>query len=102
MACRARAAAHPPRIGCLFSPVLPFTNASGHPADDVFVDGLTEGIIDSLSAAPGLKVISRMSAFRYKGREIVPRHVGRELGGIDALLLGRAREHGEQITLDVD
>ena len=43
-----------------------------------------------------------MSAFRYKGREIVPRHVGRELGGIDVLLLGRAREHGEQITLDVE
>ena len=85
-----------------FVAVLPFTNAPGQPADDFFVDGLTEGIIDSLSAAPGLKVISRMSAFRYKGRDIVPRRVGRELGGIDALLLGRARQHGDHFTVEVE
>jgi len=85
-----------------FVAVMPFTNAPEHPADDVFVDGLTEGIINSLSAVPGLKVISRTSAFRYKGRDIVPRRVGRELGGIDALLLGRARQQGDRMTLTVE
>jgi TolB-like protein len=92
----------PSTIQMPFVAVLPFTDGPGQPVEDVFVDGLTEGIIDSLSAVPGVKVISRMSAFRYKGRDIVPRHVGRELGGIDALLLGRARHHGDRITLDVE
>jgi eukaryotic-like serine/threonine-protein kinase len=49
--------------------VLPF-RIHGEIADiEYFSDGLTEGLIDSLSRLPKMKVINRTSSFRYKGRE---------------------------------
>ncbi len=60
--------------------VLPFANASADPNMDYLSDGITESLISSISQLPNLKVISRASAFRYKGREVDPRAVGRELG----------------------
>src|SRR5713226_8668445 len=60
--------------------VLPFANANGDPNMEYLSDGITEGVIDRLSGLPNIKVISRTSAFRYKGRDIEPQKVGRELG----------------------
>jgi hypothetical protein len=40
--------------------------------------------------------------FRYKGREIVPRRIGRELGGVEALLVGRARRLADRVLLTVE
>src|ERR1019366_2938258 len=57
--------------------VLPFTNASGNPDTEYLSDGITEGIIDRLSALPNVKVISRTSAFRYKRRDIEPQKVAK-------------------------
>ena len=50
--------------------VLPFENGSADPDAEYFSDGVTESIISSLSQLPDVKVISRNSAFRYKGRTI--------------------------------
>ncbi|MDQ3547034.1 MAG: tetratricopeptide repeat protein [Verrucomicrobiota bacterium] len=44
------------------------------------VDGLTEGLIHSLSRLKDLKVISRSSVFVFKNKEINPQEVGRRLG----------------------
>ena len=85
-----------------FIAVMPFATGSENGADDEFVDGLTEGIISGLSTMQDVKVISRTSTFRYKGREIVPRRVGRELGGVDALLVGRADRKGDRVLLTVE
>ena len=60
--------------------VLPFANASGDPNTEYLSDGISESLINSLSELPHLKVMSRDSAFRYKGKQTDAQTVGRELG----------------------
>lgn len=67
--------------------VMPFVNVSGDPEMEYLADGLTESVIRDLSHMLNLKVMSRNSVFRYKGKEIDPRAVGRELR-VKAVLVG--------------
>lgn len=60
--------------------VLPFTNMSGDPEQEYFVDGMTEDITTALSRFKHLFVIARNSAFAYKGKQANAQQVGRELG----------------------
>jgi len=60
--------------------VLPFANMSGDPEQEYFSDGITEELINDLSGVPELFVISRNSAFTYKGQPVKVRDVGRDLG----------------------
>jgi TolB-like protein/Flp pilus assembly protein TadD len=60
--------------------VLPFVNMSGDPQQEYFSDGITEQIITSISKIPRLFVISRTSSFKYKGKAVDVKQVGRELG----------------------
>ncbi len=81
--------------------VLPFANASSDPNTEYLSDGITETLINNLSRLPNLKVISRSSAFRYKGREIDPRTAARELG-VRALLTGRVLQRGENLSVSAE
>jgi len=81
--------------------VLPFVNASGSSDAEYLSDGMAETLINSLSKLPGLKVTSRSLAFRYKGKEVDPRAVGRELS-VQAVLLGRLAQRGEQLSLSAE
>src|SRR5712692_3939060 len=49
--------------------VLPFVNVAGDPSLEYLADGIAETLINNLSQLAQLKVMSRNSAFRYKGRE---------------------------------
>lgn len=61
--------------------VLPFLNLSGEPNVDYVVDGIVDSLITDLSSClPDSFVISRSTAFTYKGRAISVRQVGEELG----------------------
>ena len=60
--------------------VLPFDNMSGDPEQEFFADGLTEDILTALSRFRGLFVISRNSAFVYKGKATNLQEVARDLG----------------------
>ncbi|MCH6563964.1 MAG: tetratricopeptide repeat protein, partial [Myxococcales bacterium] len=60
--------------------VLPFANMSGDPEQEYFADGITEELITDLAGVSELFVISRNSAFTYKGRPVKVRDVGRDLG----------------------
>jgi adenylate cyclase len=61
--------------------ILPFLNLSQDPNVDYFVDGICDSLITDLSRAlPGSFVISRSTAFTYKGRQVAVREIGRELG----------------------
>jgi serine/threonine protein kinase len=68
--------------------VLPFTNGGGDANSDYLSDGITESLIDSLAHVPQLKVKSRHSVFRYKGKDVDVQKVGNELG-VSALVSGR-------------
>jgi adenylate cyclase len=60
--------------------VLPFSNLSGDPSQDYFADGITEDLTSDLSRIAGSFVISRNTAFTFKGKAVDARQVGRELG----------------------
>jgi adenylate cyclase len=62
--------------------VLPFTNLSGDSNQDYFADGVTEDLTTDLSRLAGGFVISRNTAFTFKGRAVDARQVGRELGKV--------------------
>ncbi len=81
--------------------VLPFENGSGDPDAEYFSDGVTESIIISLSQLPDVKVISRTSAFHYKGQSIDPQTIGRELE-VDALVLGRVAQRGDELLISAE
>jgi adenylate cyclase len=60
--------------------VLPFENLSGDPEQDYFSDGFTHNLITQLYKMPGMFVIASGSTFKYKGKAVDVRQVGRELG----------------------
>jgi adenylate cyclase len=78
--------------------VLPFDNMSGDPKQDVFVDGLVEDIITTLSKLSGLSVIARNSSFVYKGKAMDVRAVAKELG-VRYVLEGSARRAGDRLRI---
>jgi TolB-like protein/DNA-binding winged helix-turn-helix (wHTH) protein/Tfp pilus assembly protein PilF len=81
--------------------VLPFVNESGDLEVEYLSDGISEGLINSLSQLPGLKVIARSSSFKYKGKEVDPREAGRSLG-VRAVLTGRVLRRGERLHVSVE
>jgi serine/threonine protein kinase/Flp pilus assembly protein TadD len=81
--------------------VLPFVNGSADPDADYLSDGITESLINSLSRLPNLKVMSRDSAFRYKGKDTDTETVARELG-VRTVLKGRVRQHGGNLAISAE
>lgn len=80
--------------------VLPFENLSGDPEQVFFSDGVTEDIIRELSRFRELHVISRNSSFRYRGKSVDMRQVGRELG-VHYVVEGSIRRSGQQLRISV-
>lgn len=78
--------------------VLPFTNMSGDPEQEYFVDGMVEDIITALSRFNQLLVIARTSSFTYKGRAVDIRQVARELG-VRFVLEGGVRKAGNRLRI---
>jgi eukaryotic-like serine/threonine-protein kinase len=81
--------------------VIPFSTSGGSADSDFVSDGITESLIDSLAHVPDLKVKSRNSVFRYKGKEVDAQQIGKELT-VDALLTGRIVQHGDTIQVSAD
>jgi len=78
--------------------VLPFVNMSGDPKQEYFSDGITEEIITALSKTPKLFIIARTSSFKYRGKEVDVRTVGRELG-VRYVLEGSVRKAGDKVRI---
>jgi eukaryotic-like serine/threonine-protein kinase len=81
--------------------VLPFVNASGDPNTEYLSDGITESLINSLSQLPNLKVMSRDSAFSYKGKQTDARTVGHELR-VRAVFKGRVTQRGDSLDISAE
>jgi TolB-like protein/Tfp pilus assembly protein PilF len=81
--------------------VLPFVNATGNPDVEYLSEGITQGLISTLAQLPKLKVVSLMSAYRYKGKAIDPPAVARELG-VHTILTGRMTKQGDSLTISAE
>ena len=69
--------------------VLPFENASDDPNAEYLSEGISEALINSLTELQQLRVIARSTAFHYKGKDVDPQRVGRELH-VAAVLTGQS------------
>jgi len=81
--------------------ILPFTNESNDPNAEYLSDGLTESITNSLSQLPGLTVMSRNAAFRFKNSRQDPQDAGRSLH-VGAVLSGRLVKFGDQVVIKTE
>jgi len=79
--------------------VLPFANQNAE--TEYLSDGLAESVTFSLSQVPNLKVMSRNSVFRYKGKDADARIIGSELN-VQAVLAGRINQHGDQLDISAE
>jgi serine/threonine protein kinase/tetratricopeptide (TPR) repeat protein len=77
--------------------VLPFANADAN--TDYLSDGITAGLIHTLSRVPQLRVMSRAAVFHYKGQQADPQKVGRDLN-VAAVLTGTVAQRGENLHID--
>lgn len=78
--------------------VLPFINMSGDPEQDYFSDGVTEDVITDLSKVSSLGVISRNTAFTFKGRAMPLSAIARQLG-VTHVLEGSVRKSGDRVRI---
>ncbi|HEY1431583.1 MAG TPA: adenylate/guanylate cyclase domain-containing protein [Stellaceae bacterium] len=90
----------PATIRWLSIVVLPFANLSNDPEQEYFVDGITDDLTTDLSRIADSFVISRNTAFRYKGKPIDVSQIGRELG-VRYVLEGSVRRTGDQVRVNV-
>jgi TolB-like protein/DNA-binding winged helix-turn-helix (wHTH) protein/Tfp pilus assembly protein PilF len=97
---RHRAASSPAPVPPRSLAVLPLKNLSGDAADEYLSDGIAESLINELAKINDLKVVSRASAFTFKGRETDPREVGRQLG-VAYLLEGSVNKSGERLRVNL-
>jgi eukaryotic-like serine/threonine-protein kinase len=81
--------------------VMPFINTGANPDLEYLSDGITESLINSLSQVPTLSVKARSSVFTYKGKEVTPQQVARDLS-VEAVLMGRVVQRADQVVLNVE
>jgi eukaryotic-like serine/threonine-protein kinase len=78
--------------------VTPFVNRSADPDNEYFSDGLSEDLINALTALPGLQMASRTSAFRFRGSELDIREIGEQLN-VGYVLEGSVRRAGSKLRV---
>jgi TolB-like protein/DNA-binding SARP family transcriptional activator/Tfp pilus assembly protein PilF len=80
--------------------VWPFEALGRDEADQRLADGLTDDLTNSLSRYPQLRVISRTSAFAYRGRGVDAAAVGADLG-VRYVVEGSIRTVGDKFRVNV-
>jgi serine/threonine protein kinase/Flp pilus assembly protein TadD len=78
--------------------VLPLTNMSSDPENELFADGITEEIISALTQIEELHVAARTSAFSFKGKYVDLRIVGERLN-VKTVLEGSVRKAGNRVRI---
>ncbi len=78
--------------------VLPFVNMSPDASQEYFADGIAEELLNLLARIPQLRVISRSSAFSFKGRNLDVTEIARQLH-VRYVLEGSVRKAGDQVRI---
>ena len=78
--------------------ILPFENLGGESANDFFSDGITEELIGAISRLPRLRVVSRTSAFSFRGKDVALTEIGAWLR-VGYVLTGTVRRAGDRLRL---
>jgi len=89
-------AATAPRLSIV---VLPFANMGGDPEQQYFADGITEDLTTDLSRIADMLVISRNTAFTYRGKAVATKQIGRELG-VRYVMEGSVRRSGNLVRVN--
>lgn len=89
----ARTAAPPTSIA-----VLPFLDLTDEMNHEIFVDGMTEELVDKLSRIPGLRVPAARSSLAFKGKEAAIRDIATALG-TTYVLDGSVRQSGNSLRV---
>ncbi|MGA8041962.1 MAG: protein kinase [Terracidiphilus sp.] len=79
--------------------VLPMRNLSSDPDSEYFSDGLTEELIGALGTIVGLRVVSRTSAFAFRGTTKDIREIGEALQA-QVILEGSVRRSGSRVRVN--
>lgn len=78
--------------------VLPFADMSAQHDQEYFTDGIAEEIINALTKVQALRVVSRSSAFAFKGKNQDIRQVGEQLN-VSTVLEGSLRKAGNRLRI---
>ena len=78
--------------------VLPFANISGDAEQEYFSDGISEDIITDLSKVSALHVVSRNTAFTFKGKPVDVRQVAGQLK-VSHVLEGSVRKAAGRVRI---
>jgi len=78
--------------------VLPFVDMSPDKDQEYFSDGVAEELLNLLATVPQLRVISRSSAFSFKGREVEVSEIARRLQ-VAHVLEGSVRKSGDRVRI---
>lgn len=80
--------------------VLPFQNLNLDSEQDYFADGITTDLTTDLAQMPRAFVISRGTAFAYRGKPVDPKALAGELR-VRWAVQGAVRRNGEQVRINV-
>jgi adenylate cyclase len=78
--------------------VLPFANMSGDAEQEYFSDGISEDIITDLSKVSALHVVSRNTAFTFKGKSMEVGQIASQLK-VTHVLEGSVRKAGGRVRI---
>ena len=81
--------------------VLPMTNVSGDPAQDYFVDGVTETLIAGLAKVGELRVMPRTSVMQYRNAPKALTDIARELN-VDAVIQGSVQRIADRVQIKLE
>ncbi|MGH7060921.1 MAG: hypothetical protein ACREFH_11070, partial [Stellaceae bacterium] len=80
--------------------VLPFANLGNDPTQQYFADGITEDLTTDLSRLADMRVVSRDTAFTYKGVPVNAKRIGRQLN-VRYVLEGSVQRSGKEVRINV-
>jgi adenylate cyclase len=89
---------HAATTGKIALAVLPFNDMNSAKDQEYFSDGLTEELTDMLAKNPKLRVISRTSAFSFKGKGVDTKTIAEKLN-VTHVLEGSVRKSGNQLRI---